>query len=455
MISLDGTPYEADESEIERLRQLGNRIAEMRKVGKLDGKVLSHLRTYFRIKSIYHSNAIEGNQLNIGETRMVVEQGLTLTGKSLKDQAEAKNLSNALDYLEELATDPNRAITEADVRTIHSFVLRGIENEQAGRYRTVPVEISGSHFPPPRPEAVPNEMQGFAAWLGLASMPNKVISQTEGVLVAAIAHTWFVTIHPFVDGNGRVARLLMNLILMRYGFPIAIITKEDRVRYYDALETSQSSDLGPFLSLLEDCIEESFEEYEKAAEEQRADQEWARSIASKFDAKAKVRAENEYEIWKNAVELLAGHVRASVEGVDESARFGRVYYKDFGVIEFEKYVSLKSHESAKKTWFFRVDFIVEGKSDRYLFFFGSASYDMRSKSTVNLFISRETPPGSFHYERLDFISAPDIPAMVEIGYNIDEGQFYIRVKDGRLSIIGVEIIGRRFVQEVIERRFGG
>jgi hypothetical protein len=80
MTSIDGTPYEADEAEIERLQQLGIRIAEMRKVGKLDAKVLRHLRTYFRIKSIYHSNAIEGNQLNIGETRMVVEQGLTITG---------------------------------------------------------------------------------------------------------------------------------------------------------------------------------------------------------------------------------------------------------------------------------------------------------------------------------------------------------------------------------------
>jgi hypothetical protein len=296
-------------------------------------------------------------------------------------------------------------------------------------------------------------MEGFATWLRPASVPNKMISQTEEVLAAAIAHTWFVTIHPFVDGNGRVARLLMNLILMRYGFPIAIITKEDRVRYYDALEASQSSDLGPFLSLLEDCVEESCEEYEKAAEEQRADQEWARSIASKFDAKAKVRAGNEYEIWKNAVELLAGHVRASVESVNESAQFGHVYFKEFGVIEFEKYVSLKSNESAKKTWFFRIDFVVEGKSDRYLFFFGSPSYDMRPKSTVDLFISRETPAGSFHYERLDYISAPDVPTMAEVGYNIQEGQFYIRGKDGRVSVIGVEMIGRKFIQEVVERRF--
>jgi Fic/DOC family len=298
-------------------------------------------------------------------------------------------------------------------------------------------------------------MGGFASWLGPASIPNKIISQSEAVLAAAIAHTWFVMIHPFVDGNGRVARLLMNLILMRYGFPIAIITKEDRIRYYDALETSQSSDLSPFLSLLEDCIEESYEEYEKAAEEQRAGHEWARSIASKFDARAKVRAENEYEVWKNAVELLAAHVRETIEILDESAQFGNVYYKDFGIVEFEKYVSLKSHESTKRTWFFRIDFVVDRKSDRYLFFFGSPSYDMRAKSPVALFISRENPAGSFHYERLDFITAPDVPAMVEIGYNIDEGQFYIRTKDSRVSPIGVEMIGRKFVQEVVEKRFGG
>ena len=175
----------------------------MRKVGKLDGKVLRHLRSYFRIKSIYHSNAIEGNQLNVGKPEWVVEQGLTITGKSLKDQAEAKNLSSALDYLEELAADPTRAITETDIRTVHSFVLNGIEVDQAGRYRTVPVEISGSKFAPPGPEFVPGEMEGFAAWLGSASVPDKVISQSEAVLAAAVAHTWFVMIYPFVDGNGR------------------------------------------------------------------------------------------------------------------------------------------------------------------------------------------------------------------------------------------------------------
>ena len=194
------------------------------------------------------------------------------------------------------------------------------------------------------------------------------------------------------------------------------------------MEASRSSDLGPFLSLLEDCIEESCEEYEKAAEEQRAGQEWARSIASKFDARAKVRAENEYEVWKNAVELLAAHVRDTIEIVDETAQFGHVYYKDFGIVEFEKYVSLKSYETTKRTWFFRVDFVVERKSDRYLFFFGSPSYDMRQKSPVGLFIARETPAGSFHYEKLDFITAPDVPAMVEIGYNVDEGQFFISDK---------------------------
>src|SRR5712692_5158290 len=102
---------------------------------------------------------MEGNMLDVGETRLVVEQGLTLTGKPLKDQAEAKNLSEAIDFLEELARDTSRAISEADIRQLHFLVLKNIREADAGKYRTVAVEISGSQYKPPAPESIAAEMQ--------------------------------------------------------------------------------------------------------------------------------------------------------------------------------------------------------------------------------------------------------------------------------------------------------
>lgn len=455
MPHINGTPYDVEASLLVRIMKIGQRVSSMRATGSLTPEVLNTIRKYFRIKNIYHSNAIEGNSLNVGETRTVVELGLTITGKPLKDQAEAKNLSAALDFLEELAANPSRPITESDVRQIHLLVLKGINDNDAGRYRSVNVEIGGSQFKPPAPESVAWEMEQFGQWLQKASVPGELFEPAEAILAASAAHAWFVTIHPFIDGNGRVARLLMNLVLMRYGFPIAVITREDRLRYYDALEFSQVSDLTPFISLVAECVEESLEEYEEAAKEQREKIEWAKSLASKFDQKERTRASNQYEVWKNAMELLKSIFKHNVELLAASSNLGDVYFRDFGMLEFEKYLSLKNFGSAKKTWFFRLDFISGEHVSRYLFFFGYPSYALRNKVDVTLHISRENPPGSFHYERLDALSAPNVPSFAEIGYKCDEEAFVVRTKNGNTRTEKVESVSRRFIQEVIEKHFGG
>lgn len=455
MPQIKGTPYDVESSQLALLMKIGQRVLSMRTTGSLTPEVLNTIRKYFRIKNIYHSNAIEGNSLNVGETRTVVELGLTITGKPLKDQAEAKNLSAALDFLEELAANPSRPITESDIRQIHLLVLKGINDNDAGRYRSVNVEIGGSQFKPPAPESLASEMDQFGQWLQRASVPGDLFKPTEAILAASAAHTWFVTIHPFIDGNGRVARLLMNLILMRYGFPIAVVTKEDRLRYYDALEISQTSDLTPFVSLIAECVEESLEEYEEAANEQREKIEWAKSLASKFDQKEKTRASNQYEVWKNAMELLKSLFKQNVEFLAASSSLGDVYFRDFGMLEFEKYLSLKNFGSAKKTWFFRLDFRSGGQIIRYLFFFGSPSYSLKNKADVTLHVSREEPPGSFHYEKLDALSAPNVPSFVEIGYKLDEEAFVVRTKNGNTRTEKVESVSRRFIQEVVEKHFGG
>ena len=146
-----GTPYEYSESQQVTLDAIADRVSKLRETGSLTSEVLHNLRKYFRVKNIYHSNAIEGNMLSVGETRQVVELGMTLTGRSLKDQAEAKNLGQATDFLEKLVSSPEVPITESDIRQIHTVVLKGIDDANAGAYRKLPVEISGSEFSPARP----------------------------------------------------------------------------------------------------------------------------------------------------------------------------------------------------------------------------------------------------------------------------------------------------------------
>lgn len=452
-IEIRGTPYCYEPSLNEDLGSIADRVKVLRQGGGLTPEVLRNIRQYFRIKNIYHSNAIEGNTLDVGETRQVVEYGLTITGKPLKDQAEAKNLSEALDLLESLATDVESPIRESDVRQLHYLVLKGIDDENAGKYRNAAVEISGSDYKPPSPESVPSQMHEFGNWLAQASVSAKKLGSLEGLLVAAVAHTWFVYIHPFIDGNGRVARLLMNVILMRFGYPIAVITKEDRLRYYDALEISQSSELSAFLSLIVESVQESLEEYEEAARQQREKEEWAASLAARFSAPEKTRAKNEYEVWKNAMELLRSYFRQMAELLDESATVGRVYFKDFGNLEFEKYLSLRIGESAKKTWFFRVDFRSGSSAVRYLFFFGSPSYDLRNETDVTLHLAREEPSGSFRYEKLVSLSQPNVPTTVEIGYKPKDEKFLAKSRMGRHRVEKIEEIGRLFFEDVIEKHF--
>ncbi len=457
IIEIPSTSYCYEESEDQNFQVLSERVKNMRSEGQLSPDVLHRIRKFFRLKNIYHSNAIEGNLLNVGETRQVVELGLTITGKPLKDQAEARNLSEALDFLEELAKDSNEPITESDIRQLHLLVLKGIDDDGAGSYRTVPVEISGSAFPPPGPESIGAEMQEFAIWLNGASTPSdETFASVDGLIAAAVAHTWLVRIHPFIDGNGRVSRLIMNLILMRHGFPIAVVSKEDRLRYYETLEESQSSDLTPFITLLAECIEESLEEYERAVEEQREQSEWVQSLAQKFTQPERMRAENEYEVWRNSMELLKSHLRQIANILNETpdfSKFGEVFFRDFGTLEFEKYAGLRLGESAKRTWFFRVDFYRGDKSARYLLFFGSSSRILRQRCDVTLHVAREESPKSYRYERLDNITAPNVPNLVEIGYEMSKEQFVVRRRDNTVASGRIEVFGKKFFEDIIDKHF--
>ena len=454
-IAIAGTDYVYDDTRLPDFETLADRVKAMRAQGRLSPDVLYRIRKHFRIKNIYHSNAIEGNVLAVGETRQVVEHGLTITGKPLKDQAEARNLSHALDFLEELAGNTRTPITEVDIRQLHSLVLDGLSGE-GGAYRTVPVAISGSDYSPPGPESVPAQMADFGSWLSAISVPaDDAFAGVSGLVAAAAAHTWFVTVHPFIDGNGRVARLLINLMLMRHGYPIAIITKEDRLRYYDALEFSQASDLTPFVVLLGECIEESLEEYEAATEEQREQTEWAASLAEKFAQPERVRAENEYEVWRTAMELLKSYLQQTVDVFDQATSYGNVYLKDFGNIEFEKYSALRRGDSAKRTWFLRVDFRRGDTAARYLFFFGHASYAMHGRCDVTLHVAREEPPSSFNYERLEHIQSSNVPDLAEIGYEMSKARFVVRMRNGRSRTSRVEEFTKLFFEDVVAKHFAG
>lgn len=209
-----------------------------RKKRALDGfrplppALVLNLEDWFTIELTYTSNAIEGNTLTRRETAVVIEKGLTVGGKSLKEHLEAANHARALKFVRALIKKKPTRISGQDILGIHGLILKGIDDENAGRLRNVPVRISGSAVIMPNPRKVPELIEDFLAWL-------RAKHNLHPVALAGEAHYRLVSIHPFTDGNGRTARLLMNLMLMQQGYPPAIIRLRDRLAYIGALETAQ------------------------------------------------------------------------------------------------------------------------------------------------------------------------------------------------------------------------
>ena len=451
---LPGTDYMYYSNIEQRLQDLDSRVRKMRReVGKLSPQVLSHVKRQFRIKGIYHSNAIEGNSLSIGETRTVVEQGLTIAGKSLKDQAEAKNLSHALDRMEALAGDKEIPITLKDIREIHKLILTDIQDEYAGNYRKGEVKISGSDYEPPKVYEIQPKMAELGKYVQSVTSAEAEIHDLP-ILTATAVHAWLARIHPFIDGNGRTSRILMNLILIRRGYPICVITKEERFRYYNALEESQVGNLTPLAELVYESVVESQEVWEEAAEQQTRYMQRPVQIAARLEEQIITRAKNEYQVWFNAMELLKSYFEQFVENVNRSAaiRSVNLKYKDFGMLSDEKYVALRDKRSAKKTWFFGIEFNSEDRRARYLFWFGFPDYVLNKHTSVILILAKDLDL-NYHYVTMRDINQPNRLDIFQVGFNMKEQKF-IASKAGGLWEGKVEDLAYQFFNQVLERDFG-
>ncbi len=224
----------------------------------LPPELVSNLEQWFLVELTYTSNAIEGNTLTRKETAAVVEKGLTIGGKSIVEHLEATNHAHALQNIINLSLQDTINISENDILTIHNTILKGIDDHNAGHYRNIAVRISGSEVILPNPAKVSNLMEQYMIWL----KNNHSIHPVE---LAAEAHYQLVTIHPFVDGNGRTARLLMNLILLQNGYPPALIRKRDRLKYISSLEKAQlGGSKESYYKIISEAVNRSLDIYLKA-----------------------------------------------------------------------------------------------------------------------------------------------------------------------------------------------
>lgn len=238
---------------------LNKKLKQLNALRPIFPSALAKIREQFQLEMTYNSNAIEGNSLTLKETFWVIQEGLTIKGKPLKDHLEAKNHQEALEFLYELVDHESKnTLSEHQIRQLHHLVVKESQSDVAGKYRDGQVMITGTdHIPPPAYEISPM-MNDLVNWY------RKNRGKYHVVELAAILHHKLAYIHPFWDGNGRTARLVMNVLILEAGYPLAIVLKNDRKRYYRVLGLADKGKYGPLCEFIAQAVLRSLTIYLQA-----------------------------------------------------------------------------------------------------------------------------------------------------------------------------------------------
>jgi Fic family protein len=240
------------------LQQIDTLKAKLLAMCPLNSEMMAKIKATYEMEYSYESNRIEGNTLTLQETALIINEGVTIGGKSMREHLEAINHAQVIEFIKEIAkTDID--ITEYIIKQINALILQGINREQAGEYRNVPVMIVGSKHIPPQPYLIQSQMENF-----IYTYKNMELNNIHPVLIASYLHDELVKIHPFIDGNGRTSRLLMNLYLISKGYPITILKgdNDSKIIYYTALEESHTNNNSePFNIFVAEAVKKALENY--------------------------------------------------------------------------------------------------------------------------------------------------------------------------------------------------
>jgi Fic family protein len=428
LISIKGTHYHyRNELDLflKGVRERASTLEALRASVPVSTHELVH--DFLRLRHVYHSNKIEGNILTFGETVRVVTDGLEVEDKPLKETVEARNLAGAYDWAETIAIYKKTAINSATIRDIQHVVALDLEGLSPGNYRQVFVIVGGSRHLPPEPARIFGKMREFELWLSKAIEDPNI----DPLVLACVAHTWLVTIHPFVDGNGRTSRLLLNMILTRRNYPVSVLSKDDQFRYYDAIEDSHIGDLTPLLRLFGETISESIAVYEQAQRDPNV-------LQTILDNAISVKGKTYYEF--NAFgHALQGLMTSFKNLLENDSHYQDVYLGEYNFLEYDTYQLMIQRRLYKMSWFFRL--YLEEKSVIWAFNHATASLSPHLGSQK---ISLRFYHENAHHE-YDFLPASF--CIQEIGYNLDDEQFVYRDNQGNIEKVDSKTLAQKFLQE--------
>lgn len=441
MLNLDKSPYSlvstAEQEITIQIRGLEERVGLLRHSGTLTDETLANYYGEKRFEQVAESNAIEGSTLSVGETELAVLKGVTITGHDPSFIRDARALDAALLRMTELARENKSATNIEQLLELHSLILG--DRPGAGKFRDEPVQIRGSdHRPPKYWKEIMDAMEAWQNW-------SKENSVAPAALRAIVLHAWLVHIHPFIDGNGRTARAITNLELIRSGYPPIIIKKKDRDRYIEALSESDSGgDIGAFFELLMERIEGSLIGLEISARQKQG--------FSPIQEKIRVHQEKQLNVWDASVHLLVKSIENFVN--EEIGNVGgNVYINKFeSPLDLEDYISLCEGKSAQKSWAFIANLSIPGfpKLVR-LAYFGFRTTTMfhalDNEGGPSIFWSTKNESGYPKWNRTE----KEAPFAVEITTKQGTGDdWYARKIDGSVSNMTTTELAKEIARSLIE-----
>jgi Fic family protein len=353
----------------------------------LSRDLLNNLKKQLLIKQVYHSNAIEGNKLSLRETELILN-GMVINERPIKDEIEARSLANATEYLYRLI-DGREPLTKRTLLELHSLIMENIPGINSGQFRHEEVHIKGSEHIPPHFNDVEAHVDELFQWM------NRNSHKYSPLIMGGILHHWMTWIHPFSDGNGRVARMFLNFFLLQKGYPEIIIKISDRDSYYNSLVAGDKGNIINLIDLLADNIRESINVYEELINEDQRQKAWLnryKEISSTHYEEAKSKHSFQYEVWKNQISVFKTLLKENITGCNKYLNHLDIQFKEYEILSFSQYLDLLEDRKVSNTWYLSIRiFDTEKKKGLTLVFYFERLY--RSKILHLLGVDAKTQKG--------------------------------------------------------------
>lgn len=336
-----------------------NRLNSIRDRG-LTPQLKSKIYKHINVSHVYNSNAIEGNILSLRETEVILDN-LEINEKPLKDQIEARSLARALEFLYEMING-KAEIERQNILNLHNLLMRDIPNVDSGKIRSLDVKIGGAKHVPPSFDDIEEHIRLMLEWYYREqSLPI--------ILKGSILHHWFVWIHPFEDGNGRLSRLLVNFFFLRNGYPDIVIKVTDRDRYYHALSEADSGDITLLVDLFADKLNETITVYNEFINEEVREKEWLRKYQQVGLEQRKETARYNYEVWKATFDIFRTRFIQTINAISKLFPSYIFTAKEYEIISFNKYLDILENRAVTNTWYFVIRIRCEETNDLAIIFY--------------------------------------------------------------------------------------